>query len=302
LRGRGAVTGPMLTGVMGAIQTRYGLTSIVPLQQKNEWHVRMKINPEIVTPSGLIVVESAGGGARQPEGPNWAPIVAKLRQAVAMFTNWARLGTAPVAQQMLRQLETARDAAYSISEDQKKGVVPSQLQPRIQTLAAQLRVIQTLDPKYELVSVGEMSVTITNAKRQAPRTMLPPWTMLDPSLRPIYVKQLKEQEEGMNAMLLSQIDANRATFLVSGRGKKEAKLRKEFRKRGGHVPGGAAPHNPDKGWSSGYDDPTGEDADSDVNSHIGSQGPGKVPTIMAVVNAVSPLARLVTQANFGMTV
>jgi hypothetical protein len=126
--------------------------------------------------------------------------------------------------------------------------------------------------------------------------------MLDPALRPEYLRQLKEQEEGMNAMLLSQIDTNRATFLVSGRGKKEAALRKEFRKRGGHKVGGAAPHNPDKGWASGFDDPTGDDASSAVNSHIGSQGPSKVATIMTAVNAVSPLARLVTQANFGMTI
>jgi hypothetical protein len=300
LKGKGKISAAMLERVLGFLKTRYALSVIQPFEAKGQWMIRLKINPETVLPSGLILVEGTGTGGRAPEGPNWAPIVAKLRQAVAMFTNWAKLKTAPVAQQMLRQLETARDAAYSISQDQAKGVVG--LQPRIQALAAQLRAIQTLDPKYELVSVGEMSVTITSAKRQAPRTMLPPWNMLDPSLKPKYESQLKEQEEGMNAMLLSQIDANRATFLVSGRGKKEAKLRKEFRKRGKHKKGAAAPHNPDKGWASGYDDPTGEDADSAVNSHIGSQGPGKVPAIMAAVNAVSPLARLITQANFGMTV
>jgi hypothetical protein len=271
------------------------LTAVEAYEQNNSWFARLTLNPIVVQDLGF------GSGARTPEGANYRPIIGKLTQAVQMFTIWARRGTSTVAQQMLRRLEIAREQAQAIYEDQLRGTPENVLRPRLQTLANLLREIQALDPGYELISIGEMSLTILNARRQMPRAPLPPWTMLDPALRPEYVRQLRDQENGLNSMLADQWVVARASFLATGRTAAEARLRREFGRRMGHPSGTAAPHNPDQGLA-GQIDPTGPPAVSRVNSHIGSQNPGKIPAMEAAINAISPPGRLVTQLNFELTV
>lgn len=311
---RGRVTMPLLTPLLAGIRTRYGLNTIEPYEQAGRWWVRASINPiinqNLDVPSGLVgpdgrtplaQYERSGGEARTPEGANYRPLIGKLTQAVQMFTVWARRESTPVAQQMLRHLEAAREQAQAIYEDQQRGVAPSILQPRMQALANLLRTIQAFDPRYELVSVGEMSITILNAQRQMPRTPVPPYTMLDPVLRPEYVRQLRDQEDGLNSFVAAQWQQQRARFLTTGRTREERAMRREFQRRSGHEAGTAAPHNPDQGLS-GHIDPTGPPAVSAVNSHIGSQNPGKIPSIEAALNAISPAAKLVTQLNLELSV
>lgn len=313
LRGRGAVTGPMLTGVMGAIRTRYALTQIEPLQRNGEWMVKLKINPEIITPSGLIVVQSAGGGgARDPEGPNMAPLVEKLRQVFSMFEMWARLGTAPVAQQMLRQVRITMEMAQGLAEDQRRGTTG--LAPRFQTLGASLQAIQTLDPQYQLVSIGQMTITLNQARRQMPqRTLTYTIPSRYPTTHPLYAtylaearRQLREQEAGVNAMVAAEWLARRpAPGAPLVRPPAEAAMRREYGARGNLAGTGmAAPHNPDQVLS-GYIDPTGAPAIGAVNSFIGTQNRTNAQQLQAILNdpsVVPPAALPITQLNFRLII
>jgi hypothetical protein len=294
----GKVTQGLLSQILAGIRIRYSLQTIVPYEQGGRWWVKATINPTI-TQDLFVPSERFGGGARPVEGPNYQPLVIKLTQVVSMFTIWAARGTSPVAQQMLRQLEMAREQAQALHEDQGRGIPI--LQPRMQALSSLLRSIQALDPRYQLISVGEMSVTVMNARHQMPRTPLPPWTMLDPNLRLEYVRQLRDQEAGLNSMVADQWQQNRRRFETTGRTNAEASMRKEFGRRMGRPSGTAAPHNPDQSLG-GFIDPTGSSAVSVVNSHIGSQNPGKIPAIEAALNGISPPARLITQLNFELSV
>jgi len=228
-------------------------------------------------------------------------MIAKLNQAVQMFTVWTTRGSTTVGQQILRALGTAKDQAQALHEDQSRGVPLSTLQPRMQAFSTNLRAIQAMDPKFELVSIGEMSITVNNAKRQMPRTPCKVWNMADPALRGEYEAQLKAQEAGLNAMTATAWLANRTGFTNIGRPKAEKTLRARHGKRSGKPPDTAAPHNPDQSLG-GFIDPTGLPADTDVNSHIGSQNARAIPVILAAVNNISPAAQMVTQLNFDLGV
>ncbi|WP_156256843.1 eCIS core domain-containing protein [Sandarakinorhabdus oryzae] len=304
----GKATAPLLTGALSLLKTRYALTTLTVREEGDDWVADISINPNKKKKLGVGGKKgkgkSGGGAAGKPAtpaaGPDWGPIIAKLDQAVAMFTEWASNGSSSVGAQVLNKLQAARTKAKALAADQKAG--KTGLDARRTALGTELRTIQTLDPDYELVSIGELEVTIKKAKKKMPAKKLSPFTMLDPSWRSIYVEQLAAQQAGINAMTLNQMEGNKDLFVLQGRGKREKKLRGEFNKRFGNQPGTAAPHNPDKGWALGFDDPTGEPADSDVNSHIGSQGRGKKQEIIDAVMAVKPLARVITQANFLLVV
>ncbi|AQR73127.1 DUF4157 domain-containing protein [Sphingomonas sp. LM7] len=313
LRGRGAVTGPMLTGVMGAIQTRYALTQIEPLQRNGEWMVKLKINPEIITPSGLIVVQSGvGGGARSAEGPNMAPLLEKLRQVFAMFEMWSRRGTAPVAQQMMRQVRITMDMAQGLAEDQARG--RTGLAPRFEALGASLRAIQVLDPQYQLVSIGQMTITLNQARHQMPQRTLsyriPSSYPTTHSLYNTYLiearRQLLEQQAGVNSMVASEWLSRRpAPGVPLVRPPAEAAMRREYGVRGGLAGTGmAAPHNPDQVLA-GYIDPTGAPAIGAVNGFIGTQNRTNAQLLQAILNdpsVVPPAALPVTQLNFRLII
>lgn len=244
------------------------------------------------------------GGARAPEGPNMGPIIGKLTQAITMFTTWAQRPADPantIAQRILRELEGCREQAQALQEAQTSSMPPNQLEPRRQALATKLAGIRTLDPQYALISVAEMSVTVTNAKRQMPAVSLPPWTMLNPAWRPEYERQLREQADGMNAMVADQWKVNRDRYVAMGRSAQGTAQQRRYQNRMGHQPNTAAPHNPDQG-PGGFPDPTGAPAQSQVNSHVGSQWPTRLPLIDSAVTAIDPAARLVTQMNVRMTV
>ena len=308
---RGRVTAGLLTPILAGIRTRYGLVSIQPYESRGSWWVRARINPEVTANLGVSTglvgpdgrtpaadYRGAGGGARAAEGPNWAPIISKLGQAITMFTGWAGRGSSPVAQQMLRGLEQAREQAQSLSQDQARGVPESARQPRMTRLANEFTRIQALAPGYELVSIGQMSVTVNSARRQMPVARPTPWNIPVSAVRAEYQRQLREQQDGINAMTVAQMLANNQAFVDHGRGPDEAALRQMFQTRGGNVAGHDAPHNPDIGWGLGFPDPTGAIAISGVNRSIGSQGGRKRPQMLGFLNAVSPLTRAITQANF----
>jgi hypothetical protein len=300
----GKATAPLLTGALGLLKTRYALTGLAVREEGDDWVAEISINPKQKKNLGVGGKKAKGGANGSPAaaaaGPDWGPIIAKLDQAVTMFTEWAASDASSVGKQVLGKLRAARTKAKALAADQKAG--KTGLVARRTALGAELRTIQALDPGYELVSIGELEVTIKTARKKMPAKTLSPFTMLDPTWRSIYVEQLAAQQAGMNAMTLSQMEDNKDLFAAQGRGKREKKLRREFNKRSGNQPGTAAPHNPDKGWALGFDDPTGEPADAPVNSHIGSQGRTKKQEIVDAVMAVKSLARLVTQANFRLVV
>ncbi len=300
---RGTVTSSLLQGVLGAIKVRYSLQELVPYEQGGSWWVRAAINPIIITNLGV------SSRPREAEGANYQPVIGKLTQAVQMFTVWAGRGSSPVAQQMLRQLEVARERAQALGEAQGRGVPASTLETQKQALIALLRGVQNLDPRYELISISELAVTVHDAKRQMPVVPVPAWNMLDPAMRPEYVRQLRDQQDGINAMLANQWETNRARYAAraaasprrSGRSAAGTRLQREFQTRSGHQPSTAAPHNPDQS-PGGFEDPTGIAADLDVNNHIGSQWPSRIPVITTAVNALPAASRLVTQMNVHLTV
>jgi hypothetical protein len=300
---RGPITGGLLQGILGAIQARYTLKELVPYEQGGSWWVRASINPLIVTNTGV------SSRPREAEGANYQPVIGKLTQAVQMFTVWAGRGSSPVAQQMLRQLEVAREQAQALGEDQARGVMASTLEPRKQALVALLRGVQNLDPRYELISISELAVAVNNAKRQMPVVPVPAWNMLDPAMRPEYVRQLRDQQDGINAMIADQWERNRAQYVAraaasprrSGRSAAGTRMQREFQTRMGNPASTAAPHNPDQS-PGGFADPTGIAADLDVNNHIGSQWPSRIGVITTAVNALPAPARLVTQMNVHLTV
>ena len=292
---RGPVSGGILRPLLGGIQTRYGLKELTPYEERGTWFVRAAINPIIVTSLGVY------SSTRQAEGANYQPIIAKLTQAVQMFTIWAGRGSSPVAQQMLRQLETAREQAQALGEAQSRGVFPSELEPRKQALITLLRGVQNLDPRYALISIAELSVAVNNARRQMPAVPVPPWNMLNPGLRAEYVRQLRDQQDGINAMLADQWEQNRARYATAGRSAAGTQMQRTFQTRSGNVPSTAAPHNPDQS-PGGFPDPTGPPAALDVNNHIGSQWPSRVGTITTAVNAVPAAERVVTQMNVRLSV
>jgi hypothetical protein len=130
---------------------------------------------------------------------------------------------------------------------------------------------------------------------------LPPWTMLSPAMRPEYERQLREQQDGMNAMVADQWKVNRDRYVAMGRSAQGTTMQRSFQRRMGRPANTAAPHNPDQG-PGGFPDPTGAPAQLDVNNHVGSQWPTRLPLIDAAVTALDPASRLVTQMNVHMTV
>lgn len=170
------------------------------------------------------------------------------------------------------------------------------LQPRLQNLQGQLQAIQNMDPAYRLVSIGALALTLTAARRQMPQVAVPPWTVYPGYPAAEYTRQLREQQDGINAMLVIQWQTNRAQYLASGRSAAGTRMQSTFQRRSGHVPATAAPHNPDQ-IGGGFADPTGVPADTLVNSHIGSLWGSRIGTIDAAVAALDPLEAPVTQMN-----
>jgi hypothetical protein len=179
-----------------------------------------KLRSGIVINRAITVPNSVPSRPRPADGPNMQPIIGKLTQAITMFTAWAQRPADPsntIAQQILRGLERCREQAQAIGEAQNRGLPDSQIRPLREQLANGLRAVQTLDPRYHLISVGEMSVTVTNARRQMNPVAVPPFTMLNPANRPEYERQLREQTDGMNAMVADQWRTNRDQYAATGR-------------------------------------------------------------------------------------
>jgi Domain of unknown function (DUF4157)/Novel toxin 15 len=301
------VTSAALQPILSAIKVRYSLTDLAAYEERGSWKARAVINPiEIVT---LGVYSSV----REAQGAAYAPIVGKLTQAIQMFTEWARLGTAPVAQQMLRQLEAAREMAHALSEEQQRGVPTSALEPRKQALIAVLRGVRNLDPGYALISIAEMEATIRGAKKRMPEFQVT-FTMRNPTQRPEYERQLREHQDGVNAMLCSQWLANRTAFYArraasvargasspTGRSPAGTALQATFQQRSGNPPNTAAPHNPDQ-VAAGFDDPTGMPVAAEVNSSIGPQWRTRSALVARAVNQIPAAEHVITQMNLRLTV
>jgi hypothetical protein len=264
------------------------------------------VGPDGKTPANQH--QAIGGGARPAQVANIQPILGKLKQAIQMFEFWARQNTVPIAQTMLRQLEAAREEAQSINEDQRRNLPASQLEGRMQALTARLQAIQTMDPNYRLVSVGDLARTIQNTKQQMPVCTPRAWNCppKQRDLFPEYQRQLGEQQDGVNSMLAATWKDNRQKFLDGkaaggdGRSAEGNKLQKEFQNRSNHQPNTAAPHNSDQ-IGGGHPDPTGVPVHLQVNSSIGPQWKDRVGTVDAAVNNIPEVERLVTQMNVRLT-
>lgn len=221
---------------------------------------------------------------------------------------WAQKGTVPAAQTMLRQLETAREEAQALAEDQAKGIPTNQLQPRKDVLTKRLQTIQSMDPDYKLISVGDLARTINHAKRKMDLCKPTPWKCPRQRLAqlPEFQRQLKDQQDGINSMLADTWDKNKEQYRQTGRTSEAKAMQEEFQARSGRPPGKAAPHNSD-GYSGGHKDPTGIPADFSVNSSIGKQWAGPAPPdraeqVSQAVKKIPELERLVTQMNVQLDV
>jgi hypothetical protein len=281
-----------------------GTEAKTPQPKEEAPQIGAKLGSDVVINRAVSGPSSVPSRPRPAEGPNMQPIIGKLTQAITMFTAWAQRPADPsntIAQQILRGLETCREQAQAVGEAQGRGLPDSQVRPMRDQLANGLRAVQTLDPQYQLISVGEMSVTVTNARRQMNPIAVPGFTMLNPANRPEYERQLREQTDGMNAMVADQWRTNRDQYAAVGRSAQGTRMQRTFQRRMGRPPNTAAPHNPDQG-PGGFPDPTGAPATLEVNNHIGSQWPTRLPVIDAAVNAVDPAARIVTQMNVQLSV
>lgn len=319
---RGRVTAPILNAALAAIRTRYGLTGIVPFERSGRWFVRASINPELIT--DLTVPTGTGGpilGAdgrpinpanvepsrdRGPiEGPNMVPILDKLRQVFDMFSLWSRLGTAPVATQMMNLVRTTLSEAERLAADQDNRVTP--LSGRFTALGQRLRAIQALDPQYELVSIGQMEITLRSARRQMPQYVLDyDMARAFPTTHPQYAqmraetsRQLAEQQSGVNAMVVAEWLSRRPLPGINlVRPPAEATMRATYGDRSRIAgTGQAAPHNPDQVLA-GYIDPTGSPANSQVNASLGRQNRDNARLLQThLETTISGPARVVTQIN-----
>lgn len=288
----GTVTEGLLNPIFVGIRTRYGLQSINAFQRGGSWWVRVVVNPTAEQDLGL----PTGAPGSTAGTVNIPPIIAKLDQATAMFQIFQSRGSSRVATQMLAELASAKTEAQGIDQAQRQRLPAARLDPLKQALSRRLQAIQNLDPGYTLFSIGALSVTITQAQRQLPTVTPTPWDVADPALRPEYARQLQDQENGINAMTAEQWYQNRDRFVTHGRSSTERNMRATFRRRTGQISGTAAPHNADQ-VAGGFEDPTGIPANARVNSHIGSQWPARVGVIQTAVNALSAVARLVTQMS-----
>ncbi|HEX4910062.1 MAG TPA: DUF4157 domain-containing protein [Permianibacter sp.] len=288
----GTVTEGLLNPIFVGIRTRYGLQSINAFQRGGSWWVRVVVNPTGEEDLGL----PTGAPGSTAGTVNIPPIIAKLDQATAMFQIFQSRGSSRVATQMLAELASAKTEAQGIDQAQRQRLPAARLDLLKQALSRRLQAIQNLDPGYTLFSIGALSVTITQAQRQLPTVTPTPWDVADPALRPEYTRQLQDQENGINAMTAEQWFQNRDRFVTHGRSSTERNMRATFRRRTGQISGTAAPHNADQ-VAGGFEDPTGVPANARVNSHIGSQWPARVGVIQTAVNALSAVARLVTQMS-----
>jgi hypothetical protein len=125
--------------------------------------------------------------------------------------------------------------------------------------------------------------------------------MLDPALRPEYERQVRDQQDGLNAMTVDQWEQNRTEFTASGRHEDDARMRSLYGSRTPKPKGSAAPHNPD-GVAGGFKDPTGPPAVAAVNSHLGSNWNARIPVIEAALAGLTPPDKLVTQMNVVLSV
>lgn len=322
---RGRATEPLLVKALGLLQTRYALTSLKVRRNGKAWVADLSINPglsqvvdpgtEILGPDGKPAAQSTslpGGGARPVSGPNLLPMLGKLRQVFDMYAMWARLGTVAAAPQMVNTLRGTMKEAERLHEDQQRGVTP--LEPRFTALGASLRAIQKLDPGYELFSIGNMEITLKNAKgamKSYTLTYKLPGRMRKMATGPAYnllvgeVKtELKNQQDGINSMLmqhwLSRRPATNVTFV---RPAGEAAMRDEYGKRSNLAGTGmAAPHNPDQVLG-GEIDPTGAPVRGFINSSLGSQNKDRAKELETHVksNYPSPV-QLTLQMNVRLIV
>lgn len=252
-------------------------------------------------------------GAQAPAAEatvNVEPIVGKLEQAIAMFTLWKTRGTSPVADQVLAALNTAKAGAQQVKTAQDRKTPPTELKPMKQQLADQLQHIQGLDPGYQLFSIGNMAMTVKNAKK----TMEPVAVQFTCGRRlaPLmseYKQQLQMQQDGINAQTCQSWLNNRDQFLArqaaggNGRSPVGTQMQSEYNRRSGsgRSTNTAAPHHSDQ-IAGGHADPTGAPVNADINSSIGGQWPDKIAPIDAKARAVPAIEQLFTQMNVHLTV
>jgi hypothetical protein len=80
----GRVTAPLLRGVLAAIRTRYGLTSIEPYEQRGQWWVRAVINPIVNTNTGVASGTPAGTPAAPINLNSQGPLASLSDRAAAI--------------------------------------------------------------------------------------------------------------------------------------------------------------------------------------------------------------------------
>jgi hypothetical protein len=215
-----------------------------------------------------------------------------------------RAGRRALVQAMLRDVELAREDAQFLAEAQARGAFLVDLDSRKQRLQARLNTIRNHDPRYALVSIGALAVTVQRVTKRMPALALPAWNVAPgatPTIRAEYVHQLRDQQDGLNSMTVDQWEANRASYTTTGRSVVGGRLQALFGARTPRAPGEAAPHNPDQ-VAGGFDDPTGRPANFDVNSHIGSQWPTRVTLITTAVSPLTDPEKLITQMNVRLTI
>ena len=252
--------------------------------------------------------------AKTPAAPtgekvNVAPILGKLDMALDMFNNWLKQGTCDVAGKVITALNAAKSKAGDLKTAQEANATPDKVKPIKDSLATQLQAIQTMDPEYELFSIGDMALTVKNCKKQM--DLIPVKFTCGAELVPHiaeYNQHLKDQANGINAMSCAAWVKNRDAFLArqkaggSGRDPKAKTMQGEFNKRSGSgkKTNTAAPHNSDQ-VSGGHADPTGMPVNASINSSTGGQWPDKIGQIDGKARAVPELKQLYTQMNVELT-
>ena len=286
----GTLSAGLLQPILRGIQTRYGLTSITPINEGGEWSVDIVINPRRRT--RLRPAASAASGDRV----NIPPIIAKLDQATDMFRLFQSRGTSAAAATVLSELGTAKTEAQALDRAQNRATPAERLNQMKQALATRLRGIQNLDPDYKLFSIAGLAITVTNARTRTETISPDSWNIPHPSLASEYRRQLRDQQDGINAMTVDTWLNNRANYQ---RGGDEAALRQTFNERtgGGAAAGTDAPHNADL-IAGGFADPTGLPANRSVNRSIGSQWRSRVGQVQSFLESnkyTGPIVRKITQ-------
>lgn len=232
-----------------------------------------------------------------------APIAGKVRQAMETAQVKAAQGDAKGKATGPNEIVALREVLTEIQNVSLEKQVPAaQLKAELKSIADKLTHIALMTGWKSLDDAGQ---TLAHAKHRMAQVELTPWNCEPVYDLGEYQRQIKDQEDGVNAMMASRWATERPRYVKEGRSNDAKKAQRDFRLRTG-IKGDkskAAPHAPD-GIAAGHPDPTGKPADSNINSSIGAQwgGAGRAPKVDKAVEAIPEPEKATTQMNVKMSV